>query len=129
MASIELVLPYSEIVINQNHVGVRTRDIPTLAKLQTFLTSEVQRQGEYTMSPLDIHCGKAKHQKHAQTVLDEIHSGRCEKITLSRQVEVPERINMLGTYLQSKPIHTPSRSYLVQCIGHEVISAYLARSL
>lgn len=118
---LSLVLPYSEIVINQNHVGVRTRDITTLAKLQTLLTSEVQRQGEYTMSPLDTHCGKAKHQKAAQTVLDEIHSGRCEKITLSRQVEVPERINMLGTYLQSRPIHTPSRSYLVKCMGREVM--------
>lgn len=118
---LSLMVPYSEITLNHQHVTIRTRDITTLGKLQTLLAKEKHALGEYGVSAIDTRGGQAAHQQAAEAVLDVIHSGRCEKVTLSRQVAVPKRINMLGTFVQSRPIHTPSRSFLVKFMGREAM--------
>lgn len=118
---LSLMVPRTEITVSHQSVTVRTRDIDTLTEIRTLLTGELQLRSDYKVSPIDTEIGRDDYLRVAGEVLDEIRSGRCEKVTLSRQVNVSRRMDMLGTYLQARPKHTPSRSYLVKFMEREVL--------
>lgn len=118
---LSLMVPRTQIIVTRNNVNIRTRDLDSLAKIKALLESTTASFLNYKSSPVDTKNGRVEHQKAANEVLSEIRSGRCEKVILSRQINVPKRINMLGTYLQARPSQTPSRSYLVKFMGREVL--------
>lgn len=118
---LSLMVPRTEITVNHQSVTIRTRDIDTLTEIQELLAGELRLRADYKVSPVDTESGRDDYLRAAGAVLNEIRSGRCEKVTLSRQVNVPGRMDMLGTYLQARPKHTPSRSYLVKFMEREVL--------
>ncbi len=118
---LSLMVPRTEITVRHQSVTIRTRDIETLTEIQALLTGEMRPRSDYKVSPIDTESGRDDYLRAAAEVLDEIRSGRCQKVTFSRRVNVPGHMDMLGTYLQARPKHTPSRSYLVKFMEHEVL--------
>lgn len=120
-----LVVPRSEITLQQSNcktcITIRTRDKSVLTKIQELVTGEVPPCPKYEASSIDTQIGKENYQKSIKEILSEIHEGHFQKITFSRQVPVPRKIDMLATYLHARKKHTPSRTFLINFMGREVL--------
>ena len=122
---LSLMVPRNEVTVRHHNattsITIRTREIETLTAIQTLLSSNTQLRFDDKVCPIDTESGKDSYQQMVGRAVDEIRTGSYEKVILSRQIRLPERMDMLKTYLLARPKHTPSRSFLIKFMERQVL--------
>lgn len=67
--------------------------------------------------PVRIDAGGANYRKRVAQAVNEIRSGQYQKVVLSREVEVPFDVDVVGTYVVGRAANTPERSFLLDLGG------------
>ncbi|MGO2242125.1 MAG: salicylate synthase [Halomonas sp.] len=123
---LELFVPRLEIRLRAGEATLRTTDEHLLTALAAQ-TATLDQAGGDIFRPSENHLigmaglianhdAEAYRLQVAEAVSD-IRAGRYEKVILSRQVPVPEPVDLFATYLHGRRQNTPARSFLVRCSG------------
>ncbi len=70
--------------------------------------------------PLPVADDTTDYRGRVAAAIGEIHSGRYEKVIMSREVTVPFDVDVAATYLAGRLANTPARSFLFRLGGLEV---------
>ncbi|WP_216915889.1 salicylate synthase [Nocardia noduli] len=69
--------------------------------------------------PTDIRVDPTGYRDRVTTAVEEIHSGRYQKVILSRKVDLPFVVDIPATYRLGRAHNTPARSFLLRLGGLE----------
>ncbi|MDG3014621.1 salicylate synthase [Speluncibacter jeojiensis] len=111
-----LIVPRAEVRIGADGVTIRADDPDE----RDALWRTVQGAGDVfatVAEPVDVRRDHSDYRARVATAIDEICSGRYEKVILSRTVPVPFPVDMPATYAWGRANNTPARSFLLQLGG------------
>nr|VFK65456.1 MAG: salicylate synthetase [Candidatus Kentron sp. UNK]VFK72408.1 MAG: salicylate synthetase [Candidatus Kentron sp. UNK] len=112
---LSLVIPRTEVTLKGHNATIRVRETDTLGVIKALLGDEARpSHRSHTPSPVNTEVGQHAYRQMVAQAINEMQAGLYEKVILSRQICLSERIDMLATYLQARPKHTPSRSFLIK---------------
>lgn len=115
---LRLVIPRQEVRIEGQRAVVRgEHDVDLLAANIRALDQE--HRGALLGRPLSVPVrGDGEHYRRAVSrALEDIHSGMYQKVIVSRQVAIPERLDMVSSYLAGRRVNTPARSFFTSRPG------------
>lgn len=116
---LHLVIPRTEVVLQDGTVLIRTADEADIASVLSTL-SRAGRAGTGRTEPVDIRAlGGEEYRRAVSDALGEIEDGELQKVILSRSVQLPLDIDLVDTYVSGRRGNTPARSFLVRLGGLE----------
>ncbi|MCR5980148.1 salicylate synthase [Gordonia jinghuaiqii] len=105
-----LIVPEIEAVVDANGVDTGTAD-PDRARRLLEIASAAELSGE--SRPVDVSADPDDYRGRVATAIAEIHSGRYQKVILSRAVDIPFEVDIPATYARGRADNNPARSYLL----------------
>lgn len=122
-----LFVPEIDIRISKSHITIRTMDetiIPKIQfiveKVQTAITATAKTHNTLTQNDI-MQCKDVK--KHYQGVvqhaINEIKSGKYNKVILSRPAVLPAPIDIKNSFIAGRERNTPARSFMLKMDGFE----------
>lgn len=116
---LHLVVPETEVRLAQGWAHLRSSSEQGLAEVKASLTEEVTNpRGE--SSPLDVRqAGATDYQRAVETAVEEINTGKYQKVIFSRIVPVEQDVDFVATYVAGRRGNNPARSFLLRLGGIE----------
>jgi salicylate synthase len=116
---LHLIVPRAEARIRDGQAYLRAADQDTLSDLLEAVTS-AGRRPPLTSAPLDVRAaGGGTYRKAVRSAVESINRGELHKVILSRVVDVPDGVDLVGTYVTGRNGNTPARSFLLNLGGVE----------
>ena len=116
---LHILVPRTEIVLNAGSALIRAADERELESLVPLLSDRGARRPDVA-HPVDVRTvGEAGYRGAVEKAVAEIHSGRLQKVILSRSVPLDDDIDLIDTYLTGRRNNNPARSYLLRLGGLE----------
>ncbi|RAJ67166.1 anthranilate synthase component 1/salicylate synthetase [Streptomyces sp. Amel2xB2] len=117
---LHLVVPRTEIRFTATAATVRAADEAGLAAAVEALDSPAPPlRSARPLPPGALGAGRAEYTAAVEATVRDIADGRLQKSILSRAVDVPGDIDMIGTYVLGRRANTPARSFLLDLGGIE----------
>jgi anthranilate synthase component 1/salicylate synthetase len=114
---LHLVVPRAEVRIEGGYAHLRAVDQGTLGELLTLVSGPAPRR-ERPARPIDVRAAQQEDFRQAvKTAVAEIGQRELHKVILSRVVEVPFTIDLVGTYVVGRRANNPARSFVVSLNG------------
>ncbi|MFJ8747182.1 salicylate synthase [Embleya sp. NPDC127516] len=114
---LHLFVPRIEVRLRQGRARIRAVDAEELVAVSALLAAHRPAPRKDPVS-LDVAAGGAGEYRSAVgAAVDEIRARLLRKVILSRTVEVPTPVDMVGTYLAGRRGNTPTRSFLLDLGG------------
>ena len=107
--------PRTQFVVTGSDVRMVGADERHIEVLQLLLAGGVPPAPVATA--LDVRRDGAGYRERVSTAIDEIGSGRYQKVILSRRVDVPFTLDFPSTYRVGRRHNTPARSFLLRLGG------------
>ena len=105
----------TQLVVTNSEVRLVGADERHVEVLQRLLTDGVPAAPQATA--LDVRADGAGYRDRVATAIDEIRSGRYQKVILSRRFDVPFAVDFPSSYRVGRRHNTPARSYLLRLGG------------
>ena len=110
-----LFLPGSQVVVTDTQATVIDGDTTYLAAIDRLLARGLAPTP--AARPLDVSADTAQYRQRVAAAIDEIRSGRYQKVILSRRFDVPFALDFPATYRVGRRHNTPVRSFLLRFGG------------
>lgn len=119
-------IPEEEFRITKEAVLLRSIEKEKLVELEKKLKKAVENQKkDDSMTLVDsssvINYDEEYYKKIVTVGVDEIKSGKYQKVILSRKVPIEEHLDMKETYIRGRKKNTPARSYWCRLGEFEVV--------
>lgn len=122
---LHFVIPEREYRIKKDTILLRSLNQEALKIMECRVQGAAERRG--SEEPLSYYDGKEVLSFDREYYMDivrhavqEIKDREYQKVILSRKIPVPDRLDMLKTYIQGRNRNTPARSYLYRFSNLEV---------
>lgn len=110
-----IVWPRTQFVVTATEVTVVGPDDHQTEVLRRLVSEGIADLASATA--VDIHQDTADYRRRVATAIDEIVSGRYQKVILSRRVDLPFALDFPSTYRLGRRHNTPARSFLLRLGG------------
>lgn len=110
-----LFLPGSQVIVTDTQATVVDGDTTYLAAIERLLARGLAPTP--AARPLDVSADTGQYRRRVATAIDEIASGRYQKVILSRRFDVPFTLDFPATYRVGRRHNTPVRSFLLRFGG------------
>ncbi|MFI9324524.1 salicylate synthase [Kitasatospora aureofaciens] len=111
-----LMVPAVELEIGEEHAVIRTLDDADLTAVLSVLRAGAQA-GTGEPEPVGVEALDGRYLAGVAYAVEQIRTGRLQKMILSRCVDVPFEVDMPATYLAGRRANTPARSFLLDLGG------------
>lgn len=116
---LHLVVPETEVRLSQGWAHLRSSGEQGLAEVKASLTEDVLSMGGES-NPLDVRQDGARdYQRAVKTAVEEINTGKYQKVIFSRIVPVEQEVDFVATYVAGRRGNNPARSFLLRLGGIE----------
>ncbi|MFC9892665.1 salicylate synthase [Nocardia sp. NPDC127579] len=113
-----LMIPRLEVVLDEYGVRITGATEAEAADIRALIAA-AQSSALPQAEPVDIRLDPTGYQERVATAVEEIRSGRYQKVILSRKVDLPFAVNIPATYRLGRAGNTPARSFLLRLGGLE----------
>ncbi|SCX02825.1 salicylate synthase [Mycolicibacterium fluoranthenivorans] len=110
-----LFLPGSQVIVTDTEVTVVDGDTGYAAAIDRLLARGLAPTP--AARPLDVDADTAHYRRRVAAAIEEIVSGRYQKVILSRRFDVPFALDFPATYRVGRRHNTPVRSFLLRFGG------------
>ncbi|WP_328350265.1 salicylate synthase [Mycobacterium sp. NBC_00419] len=111
-----LFTPRSRVTVSTSGIQVFGSDERIRAAIADLRPSAYGRAGA-----VDVDADHSGYRGRVATAIDEIRSGRYQKVILSRTVDVPFDVDFAATYRLARRHNTPARSFLMRLGGFRAV--------
>ncbi|MGN2641812.1 salicylate synthase [Nocardia takedensis] len=113
-----LMVPRIEVRVDESGIDIHGADPAEVEEIRALIASS-QGSPLPQAHPADIRADDTGYQDRVATAVDEIRSGRYQKVILSRKVRLPFAVDMPASYRLGRANNTPARSFLLRLGGLE----------
>ncbi|MBH0780579.1 salicylate synthase [Nocardia bovistercoris] len=113
-----LMIPRIEIKVGESGVEITGATAEEIDDIHDLIAAS-QDSPLPQPQPIDIRTDPTGYEGRVATAVDEIRSGRYQKVILSRKVELPFAVDVPSTYRLGRANNTPARSFLLRLGGLE----------
>jgi salicylate synthase len=116
---LHLVVPETEVRLARGWAYLKSTGERELTGLKAILAEE-PRTTPRASSPLDVRgAGATDYRRAVETAVEEINTGKYQKVIFSRIVPVEQDVDLVATYVAGRRGNNPARSFLLRMGGIE----------